>query len=108
MSTKASATIAAGWLDLSTFLGLDNKFYDGEEVQTLHSKQIRPSSFFTRISVPLAKSGQVDAAEYKLGKAADFIGNVHATFDTPDITLKEDAKGKYRICLLYTSPSPRD
>jgi hypothetical protein len=97
MSQKASSTIAAGWLDLSTFGGLDKVFYDGDHVDPLHTTEIKPVSHFTRIPVPLAKSGQVDGAVYKFAKTADFAGNTHLEFTTPDITVKEDLQAEYRI-----------
>ncbi|MFS8159328.1 MAG: major capsid protein [Candidatus Roizmanbacteria bacterium] len=97
MSQKASSTIASGWLDLATFAGLDNALYDGPEVRSIHTKEIQPSAFFTRLSVPLSKSGQVDGAIYTFAKTADFAGNVHWEFTTPDITVKSGSQATYRI-----------
>jgi len=97
MSTKPTANIASGWLDIATFADLDKKLYDGEEVTVLHSKDINPVSFFTRLPVPLKKSGQASGATYTYAKSADFAENTWYTFTTPQIDVVDDQKALYRI-----------
>ena len=97
MSTKPSANIASGFLDLGTFADLDKKLYDGEEVTVLHSKDINPVSHFTRIYVPLKKSGQASGASYLFAKNADFVGNTVLEFTTPEINVAADQQNLYRI-----------
>lgn len=97
MSSKATSTISAGWIDLSTYNGLDEVLYDGDEVTALHYKDIAPVSHFTRIAVPLKGVGQVSAAEYQFAKTADFAGNTSFSFTTPDIRVKAAEQLNYRI-----------
>lgn len=101
MSSKASATIASGWLDLATFGDLDTRLYESKEpngvVESIHSKDINPISHYARLPVPLKKSGQVGAAQYLFAKTADFAGNTWVEFTTPDITVKDAHLLTHRI-----------
>lgn len=97
MSTKPTANIASGWLDIATFADLDKKLYDGEEVTVLHSKDINPVSFFTRLPVPLKKQGQASGATYTYAKSADFAENTWYTFTTPQIDVISTEQVNYRI-----------
>jgi hypothetical protein len=96
-TTKATANIASGWLDLASFADLDNRLYDGEEVTLLHSKDITPVSFGTRIAVPLKATGQANSASYALAKSADYAGNMFYRFTTPDITVVQAQQALYRV-----------
>ena len=88
----ATATLAAGWLDLGTLEGADNKFYrpeidpetgEPEEIISIHSKTITPITQFSRLPVPLTKQGQSNSASYPFAKTADFAGNTFMRFRTP-------------------------
>lgn len=100
-SAKASAAIAGGWLDLGTKSGLDNKLYEpleaGGELESVHSKDLNPITYYSRLPVPLKKSGQASNAQYAFAKTADFAGNTWYEFTTPDITVKDEFVDTYRI-----------
>jgi hypothetical protein len=102
----ATATLAAGWLDLGSLEGPDNKFYrpeinaetgEPEEITSIHSKTISPITQFSRLPVPLTKQGQSNSALYPFAKTADFAGNVHMRFKTPLITVNNANVDLYRI-----------
>jgi hypothetical protein len=98
---KATAAIAGGWLDLGTKSGLDNKLYEpleeGGELESVHSKDLNPITYYSRLPVPLKKTGQSNNAQYAFAKTADFAGNTWYEFVTPDITIKEEFADDYRI-----------
>lgn len=105
MSSKASATIASGWLDLATLADLDTRLYEAQPtpenpegvVESIHSKDINPISHYARLPVPLKKTGQVGAAQYQFAKTADFAGNTWIEWTSPDITVKDANLLTHRI-----------
>jgi len=104
--TNATATLAAGWLDLGTLEGADNKFYKPEvdaetgealPIESIHSKTISPITQFSRLPVPLSKQGQSNSATYPFAKTADFAGNTFMRLKTPLITVNNQHQDRYRI-----------
>ncbi len=104
--SKASSTIASGWLDLATLGDLDHRLYEPEvdeetgepgEVESIHSKDLNPISHYARIPVPLKKAGQVGSAQYTYAKTADFAGNTWYEFTTQDITVKTEFLTVWKI-----------
>lgn len=102
----ASATLAAGWLDLGTTDGADHRFYEPqidpstgqpEEIESIHSKTINPITQFARLPIPLTKMSQSNSATYPFAKTADFAGNTFMRFRTPLITVNNQYQDQYRI-----------
>lgn len=100
-SGQATASISGGWLDLGTLMGPDTVLYEpleaGAELESIHSKDINPITYFARLPVPLKSTGQATQANYTYAKTADFAGNTWFTLTTPDITVNLDQQAAYRI-----------
>lgn len=100
-SVGATASISGGWLDLGTAAGVDSVLYGpaqpGDELESIHSKDINPITYYSRVTVPLKQVGQATQAQYTYAKTADFAGNTWFTFTTPDITVNLDQQAIYRI-----------
>lgn len=101
MSTKATANLTSGYIDLATYDDIDRELYGGDEVTTWFSKEIQPFSWFVRLPVPLKAQGQTTNPTYSFAKSADFVTDCWYQFTTPDIVVKTPEIINYRIA--YTA-----
>ena len=96
MSSQPTSNLASGWLDLAAFADLDTVIYDGPQVTTLHSKEINPVSYFTRIPVPMKGTGQSSSVTH-VREVGHFAENTWFVYITPDITVNAGVQNLYRI-----------
>jgi hypothetical protein len=82
-------------------MGPDTVLYEpltpGAELESIHSKDINPITYFARLPVPLKSTGQASQAQYQFAKTADFAGNTWFTFTTPDILVNIADQAAYQI-----------
>jgi hypothetical protein len=96
MSLFGSSQFAAGFYDLATGDNVDLGLYGGDEAVSHFTREIKKSSWFTQLPVPLrAESASPSAPSYKVAKGIDFLLRTWLRARTPGIRVN-DAKN-YRI-----------
>ncbi len=95
---NGKANLAVAFIDLATLSNLGRQLYGGEQVATPFAREIRKSSWFTHVFLPMKVEGQVDQPSYKISKSADFLLFSWLIFHLPDISVKAGELGNYKIC----------
>lgn len=102
MSTKATATITVGYVDIASYDKLDELFYGGDRVATLFSRQIKKYSWYTQLFAPNKQEGTNDQPAFKFSKTGDFALMSWVETDLPALTVKTAGNGQSTWRIAYT------
>lgn len=102
MSTKPTATITVGYVDISSYDKLDELWYGGDQVATLFSRQIKKYSWYTQLFAPDPNSGTVSEPVHQFSKTGDFALMSWVETTTPGLTVNPANNGQLTWRIAYT------
>jgi hypothetical protein len=102
MSTKPTATITVGYVDISSYDLIDELWYGGDSVATLFSRQIKKFSWYTQLFAPDANSGTVAEPVFKFSKTGDFALMSWVSTETPALTINTANNGQLTWRMAFT------
>lgn len=102
MSSKPTATITVGYVDIASYDKPDQLFYGGDQVATLFSRQIKKYSWYTQLFAPDKNEGTTDTPLFKFSKTGDFALMSWVETTLPALTIKSAGNGQLTWRIAYT------